>query len=62
MDPGHQPASNPDHPGVLFYKFQQQGIDEHGGAGLEFIIVPSSPMKAEPLKTAVELYEKRKRK
>jgi len=41
------PAPNPDHPIIpLFYEFRDEGIGEHGGAGLEFIIiVPSSPME-----------------
>jgi hypothetical protein len=58
MDPRHPPNPNPDHPGILFYEFKQQGIGEHGGAGLEFVIVPSSPMEALPPQKAVEQYEK----
>jgi len=48
MDPNMPPpAPNPDHPIIpLFYEFRDEGIGEHGGAGLEFIIiVPSSPME-----------------
>lgn len=56
MDPSDPPTPNPDHPGIDFYMFKEEGIGEHGGAGLEFIIVPSSPMEASSLQKALDLY------